>query len=67
MEVSGLGIRELSGYAWHCAVRNVASVLEEDVFEVAGDWAYIEGVAEKLGVRFDVNGNIVKNWEVDNG
>jgi hypothetical protein len=52
-------IGELSGYAWECAIVNVGAILCRNEKESKNSWAYIERVASKLNVRFDVNGNIM--------
>lgn len=51
-------INELYGEAWNCAIVNVGKVLGKNEKESKNAWAYIEKVASKLNVKFDVNGEI---------
>lgn len=52
-------IGELSGSAWENAIVNVGRVLGRQEKEAKNSWVFVEGVASKLGVRFDINGYIV--------
>lgn len=57
--MESFGIRELYGSAWHNAIKNIGSALEYSEEETFSDWRYIQKVAFKLNVRFDMNGNII--------
>lgn len=52
-------IGELSGFAWECAIVNVGAVLGKDAKDSKNSWVFVEKVASKLNVKFDVNGKIL--------
>lgn len=59
------GIHELYGMAWGRAIANVGRAIEVSRDWIYPEnWRYIERVADRLGVRFDCNGEIVIHKEV---
>ena len=52
-------IGELSGFAWECAIVNVGAVLGKDAKDSKNSWVFVEKVASKLNVKFDINGKIL--------
>ena len=50
----------LHGYAWECAIVNVGKILgKADRESAMNSWYKICGIAAKLGVKFDENGEII--------
>lgn len=53
----------MCGEAYNNAIMSVIDVLNTTMgtkFFYSRDWAQIDMLAEKLGIKFDENGNIVK-------
>jgi hypothetical protein len=63
MENKVVGIEALYGAAWSDAVMNVMEVLNETL-GLELNWLengnQISTICTKLGIKFDINGNIVK-------
>ena len=54
----------LCGEAFNCAIKNVAHVLNETLgtkYFYSRDWATLELLADNLGIRFNIDGEIVSN------
>lgn len=57
------GINELFASAWECAIDNVIEIMSKTSFRILtrrNDWALAQSYAIEKNIRFDVNGNIVK-------
>lgn len=55
----GYSIDDLSGAAWHDAVQAVSDITGIPCWGEPERWTRIEEIAMQLGVRFDLNGEIV--------
>lgn len=53
-------IDELYGEAWNSAIEYVGRVIGMDALDIMRKWTDIEDIAVKLGVRFDANGEIIR-------
>ena len=56
-------IGSLYAEAYNSAIRNVIALLNETMgtkFFYARDWAQVDALIEKLGIRFDIDGEIIK-------
>lgn len=52
-------ISELCACAWQNAIISVGAVIGKNEKEAIMEWDSIEKIADHLGVKFDVNGNIM--------
>lgn len=57
-------IGDMYGCAWESAIKNVIDEMNKALgtklsFD-RGDWGVVDEIADTLGIRFDVNGEIVK-------
>lgn len=52
-------INDLCAYAWECAVVNTGKLLGMDQHYAVCQWVYVTAMADKLGLVFDQNGNII--------
>ena len=60
---AGFGILELGGYAWECAIENTLEILSKTSFRILtmrNDWEKAQCYALEKNLRFDVNGNMIK-------
>ena len=63
MKTYDINSTAMCGEAYVSAITNVACMLNKTMgtnFFYARDWAQLDMLAEKLGIRFDENGNIVR-------
>ena len=55
----GKQLSELSGYAWESAINNTAEWFGIPKRFSFDNWMELEKIIDKIGIRFDLNGNII--------
>lgn len=61
MKTTTFAIDEIYASAWENAIKNVGKLLYKDERESMHDWSFVQDIATKLNIRFDLNGNIVND------
>ena len=51
-------INDLHAMAWENAVINAGKVLGMDKHYAIAQWVYVTAMANKLGMKFDINGGL---------
>lgn len=64
MKTTTLAIDEIYASAWENAIKNTGELFHMDEKEAMDKWSFVQEMASELKLRFDLNGNIVKDEEI---